>query len=282
MSPIKITVLHTGYIHIFPKRLEDGYNVFKAFGIATPREDWLWLPVSSYLIEHPRGLILYDAGWGRNMSPRGVYDRKAQIDALGSYLLYKINQGVVEKGMTAKEQLAQMGIKPEDIDYLILSHLDCDHAQGTKDLFGVKNVLLAKDEYRFARKFNIINRIRYHSRWIRGMPVTFFDWNSSDGPFHRSYDLFGDNTVQLISLPGHSPGHIGLKVRDMNGKYVIMYGDCGYTSKSWQLAQPSGIAVNRKKQIQSLKWIREESINPYCIESMGNHDPEVHPHVLTL
>ncbi len=282
MSSIKITVMHTGHIHIYPKRLQDGYSFYKAFGITTSKEDWVWLPVSSYLIEHPKGNILFDTGWGRSISPNGVFDGTAQIKAFASTLLYKLNQGYVELGMTAKEQLDKKGIKPEDIDYVILSHLDCDHTQGLKDLAGVKNVLVSREEYSFSRRINLINQIRYHSRWIRGMPVRFFDWNCSGGPFHKSYDLFGDNSIQLISLPGHSPGHLGIKIKDRAGKYVLLYGDAAHNSRSWQLAQPTGIIVDRKKQIETLKWIREESINPYCIESIGNHDPDVHPHVINL
>jgi len=41
----------------------------------TPKKDWLWLPVSAYLIEHTSGKkILVDAGWHREMSPKGDYD----------------------------------------------------------------------------------------------------------------------------------------------------------------------------------------------------------------
>ena len=37
-------------------------------------KDRLTLPVCVYLVEHPRGLILVDTGWCREISPHGVYD----------------------------------------------------------------------------------------------------------------------------------------------------------------------------------------------------------------
>lgn len=104
------------------------------------------LPVSTYLIEHPKGRILVDTGWHREMSPEGVYDRKAQINSLGSWQLYMVNQGRIARGQAIDEQLSKMGMKPSDIDYVLLTHLDCDHANGLTQLKGAKHILVARDE----------------------------------------------------------------------------------------------------------------------------------------
>ncbi len=68
--------------------------------MTTPKKDWMWLPVSCYLVEHPKGRILVDTGWHRDMSPDGVYDKKAQIKSLGSWILYHVNQGRIAAGLT--------------------------------------------------------------------------------------------------------------------------------------------------------------------------------------
>lgn len=68
----------------------DDCSIIKASGVTTPKSKWIWLPVFSFLIEHPKGKILFDTGWHREMSPEGVYDRRAQIKSLGSFLLYQI------------------------------------------------------------------------------------------------------------------------------------------------------------------------------------------------
>ena len=90
---MKIHVLHTGEVRVSPYLPFGGDNcsLLKASGMTTPKEDWIWLPVSVYLIEHPKGLILVDTGWHRDMSPEGVYDKAAQIKSLGSRVLYHIN-----------------------------------------------------------------------------------------------------------------------------------------------------------------------------------------------
>lgn len=76
----------------------------------------MWLFVSSYLIEHPKGKFLVDTGWERAMSPNGVFDKKAQIKSLGSFILYLVNQGVIEFDECIDEQLAKIGVKASDID----------------------------------------------------------------------------------------------------------------------------------------------------------------------
>ena len=68
------------------------------------RRNRIWLPVSAYFIEHPKGKILIDTGWNRAISPNGEYDRVAQVKHLGvGHFL--INQGILPKGESAVEQL---------------------------------------------------------------------------------------------------------------------------------------------------------------------------------
>jgi len=97
---IKIKIFHTGKVCVSPALPFGGSekNPLKMSPIMSRKSDRLWLPVSSYLIEHPKGKVLFDCGWHREMSPNGEIDKKAQIQSLGSRLLYVVNQGVVEKG----------------------------------------------------------------------------------------------------------------------------------------------------------------------------------------
>ncbi len=95
-------MFHTGEVRVSPYLPfgGDNCNLLKASGMTTPKKDWMWLPVSCYLVEHPKGRILVDTGWHRDMSPDGVYDKKAQIKSLGSWILYHVNQGRIAAGLT--------------------------------------------------------------------------------------------------------------------------------------------------------------------------------------
>lgn len=276
---IKIHVMHTGEVCVSPYLPfgGDDCNIIQASGLFQKKENRIWIPVSVYLIEHPKGLILVDTGWHRDMSPEGKFDKKAQIKSLGSHLLYKINQGKVPMGKTAKEQLEQMGIKDTDLDYILLTHLDCDHANGLESLKNAKNIIVSEDEVKFANK----NKMRYNNKWWKNVDLTQIKWNGELGPFNKSYDLFGDGSIELINIPGHCDGLFAVKVNN-NGKFVLLFSDGGYAAKSWKEMITSGIAANKEEQKKSLQWIRDESLKDNCIESLANHDPDIEPHVIEL
>ena len=283
MGKIKIHVLHTGRVRVSPALPFGGdCNIIKASGLTTPKSKWLWLPVSSYLIEHPKGRILVDCGWHRDMSPDGVYDKEAQIKSLGSRILYNINQGVIERGAAIDEQLAGMGLKTSDLDYVLLTHLDCDHANGLTQVADAKHILVSHTEMEFAKKRSLVNRIRYQRKWWDDVNLTLFDWNSNYGPFHRSYDLFGDGSVMMVNIPGHSDGLCAIKITNASGKFVLLFSDGGYATKSWKEMIASGVAEDKEHQCQSLAWIREQSMDANCVESLANHDTAVKPHVIEL
>lgn len=62
----------------------------------------------------------------------------------------------------------------------------------------------------------------------------------------------------------------------------MLFSDGGYAKKSWEEQITSGIADNKEQQKKSLAWIREQSLNIDCIESLANHDPDITPHVICL
>ncbi len=282
---MKVHIFQTGKVHVSPYLPfgGDDCGILKASGITTPKKDWLWLPVSAYLVEHPKGLILIDTGWHREMSPDGVYDRKAQIRSLGSALLYSINQGCIAKGEAIDEQLAALGIKPSDLDYVLLTHLDCDHANGLRQVSDAKRILVSNDELsQHNLRKGLVERIRYQSRWWDGTRLEGFDWNGTDGPVGKSFDLFGDGSVVMVNIPGHSAGQCAVKLTNAEGKFVLLFADGGYARKSWEELITSGISQDKALQKKSLQWIREQSLSTDCVESLANHDPYVKPHIIEL
>ena len=73
-----------------------------------------------------------------------------------------------------------------------------------------------------------------------------------------------------------------LKIRNAEGKYVLLFADGGYATKSWRDMITSGITLDKQMQRKSLQWIREQSMSQECIESVATHDSDVQPHVIEL
>lgn len=278
---MKIHVLHTGEVRVSPFLPfgGDNCNLLKASGMTTPKEEGIWLPVSVYLIEHPKGLILVDTGWHRDMSPEGVYDKAAQIKSLGSRILYNVNQGQIPLGEAVDEQLEAMGIKPSDLDYVLLTHLDCDHANGLRAVKDAKHIIVAQEELDCARKNGFI---RYKKKWWEGVDLQTIEWNGTEGPAQKSFDLFGDGSIKMINIPGHCDGLCAVKITREDGKYVLLFSDGGYAMKSWKEMITSGVSLDKEMQRKSLQWIREQSMDANCIESLATHDTDIKPHVIEL
>ena len=114
------------------------------------------------------------------MSPEGVFDKKAQVKSLGSLVLYEVNQGQVPLGECVDEQLERLGIKASDIDAVLLTHLDCDHANGLVQVKDAKRFVVAADEVRFASKFT--NHVRYNKDWWSMVKLDEFEWTGTSGP----------------------------------------------------------------------------------------------------
>ena len=284
MAEIKIHVFHIGEVCVAPELPFGGEDcsIIKASGVFAKKSDRLWLPVSAYLIECAHGKTLFDCGWHRDMSPDGVFDKEAQVKSLGSLPLYVTNQGRIENGAAIDEQLAVLGIRPADLDLVLLSHLDCDHANGLKLVADAKQILVSKDELLFAENKTPVNRIRYNADWWKGTKIKTFDWNGTEGPAGKSYDVFGDGSLVMVNIPGHSKGLCALKITGSDGRFVLLYADGGYARKSWEQLITSGIADDKEAQKNSLQWIREQSMNANCVESLANHDPDVQPHIIEL
>ncbi len=70
---MKLHVLHCGEIRVSPAMPYGNSLDLKTTAklLSAPEKDRITLPVSVYLIEHPKGLILVDAGWCRDLSPLG-------------------------------------------------------------------------------------------------------------------------------------------------------------------------------------------------------------------
>ena len=174
--------------------------------------------------------------------------------------------------------LQKKNISPKDIDCVIMSHLHTDHASGLKQLTGEKKFLVSAAELDDTKKFPI----RYVSSMWQGINFETFDFeDTGEGPVGKSFDLFGDGTIKLINIPGHTSGLVAMKISD-GEKFVLLFADGGYAEKLWREEIPSGTALDENLALKSLQWIAKVSKIPACIESLANHDPNITPHEIII
>ena len=271
-AQIKIHVLHTGLVKV--DRVLPFHGLYRnplAFtGLFRSEKNQVTLPVSSYLIEHPKGLVLIDTGWNKQV-------RTSNWKELGPQV--QINTGYLPTGWAVDECLAALGYRPEDLDYVLLSHLHCDHVSGLKHVAAAKHILVSAAEWQIANRLPLV----YLPHEWRGVDVQTYQYaNTGIGPTGESYDVFGDGSLLQVRTAGHANGMSATLVRGSDGKYVLLAADVGYANRSWEDMLTPGICTSRKAAITSLGWVREQAHNSNCIEALANHDTKTDPHVITL
>ena len=157
----------------------------------------------SYLIAHPRGTLMFDAG--------AVADSHFPAD--GS----PVSEGIMSATKPLKPQLAAAGYTPADIDYFALSHYHSDHTANAND-FASATWIVQKAEHDFMFAENpqgIIQPATYNA--LRNAETKILD--------NEDFDVFGDGTVVIMATPGHTPGHQVVAVKLANRGTVVLGGD---------------------------------------------------------
>ena len=278
---MKIHVLHCGYIQV-SESVPYGNRINlknTARQLTAPDRNRITLPACAYLIEHPKGLILVDAGWCRDISPRGVYDPEAVRKVLPPHLAALFHPYLPE-GMAIHEQLAAMGIRPEDLDYVLLTHLDPDHVAGLKHVSKAKHIILPEDEYFWSCR-TVYKTRQPWSLWYDQPIERIYYRGSPLGPNHWAIDLFGDESIQLVNVPGHTDGQAAIIVHS-GGRFVLLAADTAYSSRNWQESITPGFGFAREWQLKSLKWIAEMAADPGCVAVLCSHDIAIAPTLITI
>ncbi len=278
---MKIHVLHCGSIRVH-KTVPYGNRIDlrdTARQLTAADRDRLTLPVCTYLIEHPKGLILVDTGWCREISPAGVWDPKAVAGVLPAHMAALLRP-CLPTGMAVHEQLSAMGIRPEDLEYVLLTHLDPDHVAGLRHVSGARHILLPEDEYFWACRTVYKSRQTW-SLWI-DQPIERRYYRGSEmGPNHWVIDLFEDESVLLVNVPGHTDGQAAILVRS-GGKFVLLAADAAYSKRNWEKMITPGFGFSPQWQRKSLEWIAAMAAEPGCAAVLCSHDPDIAPQTITF
>jgi N-acyl homoserine lactone hydrolase len=228
------------------------------------------VPCPAFLIHHPSaGRVLVDTG----LHPSISSDPKSNFGALGA----RIATPDVGKGEDVPAQLRARGIEPSAVGVLLLTHLHYDHASAISE-FPDSTIVVSETEWIDATTGSLPAM-----RGYRPAHYDFvFDYRTVDfgrgnvasySNFGRTFDLFGDGSIRLAYLPGHSAGHMGVIARLAQRDFVIG-GDALYTMGQLEgNAPPPPRSVdhhNWRRSLQELKLFRSQF--PQAIITPG-HDP---------
>jgi N-acyl homoserine lactone hydrolase len=184
---------------------------------------------SCFLIRHPKGDLLWDAGLG---------DRYAATPGGVQLPRYK---AVVDK--TLESQLAAIGLTYGDIKYFAFSHGHGDHL-GNANALGAATWIVNRREL----------------AWIESTPApprTDAKLIAARDPARTvlidgDYDVFGDGSVKILSTPGHTPGHEVLLVDLKKSGPILLSGDLFHTHANREGRRTPVFNVSRADTLASI------------------------------
>jgi N-acyl homoserine lactone hydrolase len=164
-----------------------------------------------FLIRHPQGDLLWDAGLPESMAGKG-----------------EVSIGNVRITLTSRlsDMLAQLQMTPDDVEFLSLSHSHFDHI-GNVGLFRNATWIVDTDERAWA--FRPAARTMSSFTTVGALENVRTQTIEDDG----DYDVFEDGTVMIVQTPGHTPGHCALLLRLSESGVVLLAGDI-WTTKDAQ------------------------------------------------
>lgn len=192
---------------------------------------------SCYLIAHPKGTLIWDAGLPDDLVklPEG----KSVMEGLFTMRVTK----------TLADQLKEIGYAPESITYLGISHMHFDHTANA-NLFPKATLLMQKEEYDAAfgpepGKFGF-DPTGYPT--LRANPLK---------TLQGDHDVFGDGSVTIKRLLGHTPGHQGLYIKLPKTGNILLSGDLVHFTENWEKKYVPGFNFDKPVSIQTMKDVEK-------------------------
>lgn len=196
-----------------------------------------------YLIKHGKGWFLWDTGIADSVAsmPNGLApaDPKAVT---------------WRRPKTLQAQLEQLGLKPDDVKSMAVSHTHPDHT-GNVELFPQAMLYVQKAEYDWPGANN-------EPRFKPSHPVELLAGDK---------DVFGDGSVTILSTPGHTPGHQSLLVKLPKTGAVVLSGDAVHFRDNWDNRRVPSMNANKELSTASMQKIAD-TLDKEKAQLWINHD----------
>lgn len=212
------------------------------------------VPVPAYLIEHPRGRVLFDTG----LHPATQTDPAGRLGE-GVAALYRVE---FRPGEEIVGRLAALDLLPHDVDWVVNSHLHFDHTGGN-ELLPDARLLVQRREWEAGRDPDLRAANFFRTQdYDHGHDLLLVD---------GEHDLFGDGSAVCIPTYGHTPGHQSLRVRLESGP-VLLAADACYLRRTLERLHLPPLAFDAAAMRTTLAGLRR--LRAAGTRIFFGHDPE--------
>lgn len=192
---------------------------------------------SCYLIQHGHDYLLWDAGLPRSDLGKSLVQGGVDSHALS---------------VTLVDQLARIGVRPGQVSVLGISHYHFDHI-GQAAEFPQAKLLIGSRDMEYILRPDQQERAQRLAPWLRpGANLMRVDGDM---------DVFGDRSVVMLALPGHTAGHHGLLVRLARQGAVLLSGDAAHMRENLEHDGVPSYNADRAQSLASMDRLRQMARN---------------------
>jgi glyoxylase-like metal-dependent hydrolase (beta-lactamase superfamily II) len=224
-------------------------------GLGDPYE----IPVPWFYLQHPKGNLVIDGGIAIECAGDPRKHWGAIVDVY--FPTMTAEQGCVN-------ELKRIGVTPEEISYVLFSHLHLDHT-GAAGRFPNAMHVVQRAEYEYA----------FTPDWFAagGYIRADYDrpglnWMFLEGSATDYYDLYGDGVVTMIFSPGHAPGHQSFLINLPKTGSKLLTIDAVYTIDHWNEKALPGFLTSTVDTVRSVRKLHQVQ-NKTGAEVITGHDP---------
>ena len=216
-------------------------------------EGRLRAPVPCYLIDHPRGKVLFDTGLHRSLAT----DPAGRLGFLAKVFDVEFGAGEV-----VSARLAAVGIDPGEVRFVVNSHLHFDHVGGNAEIPNAR-IVVQRPEWQAGHDPRLARRNAFDAR----------DYDTGHDVLQVSgeYDLFGDGRVVCVPTYGHTPGHQSLLLR-LDGGPILLASDACYLRRTLDDMHLPSVVHDGDAARASLRWM--DGLRRSGTRIFFGHDPE--------
>ena len=213
-------------------------------------QDTIKVPVGFFVVMHPKGNVLFDTGNNDKIITDPSYWGPA----------FQRLSPVNTPDMAIDAQLGRIGLKPDDITYVVVSHLHLDHG-GNVGKFPNSTLVVQKDEIRnafwpepgTAGPYIPGDIAPLRSDLGEAMPNKY-----KMIQLNGDMDIFGDGSVVVKRWVGHTPGSQMMVVRLPKTGTIILTGDNVYFRENVEknILPNVALAYDPPGILRAYEWIR--------------------------
>src|SRR5580700_1136270 len=261
---MKVHAIQTGFVRIKTAQVEGrGHGLRRQLAIFTDRNWTDWLPTYAWVIDHPDGVIVVDAGQGAHLLETGK--------SLHPYIRWEAAFRI-DRDQEIGPQLRALGIGPRDVKRVVLTHLHIDHDGGLAH-FPNSEILVAAGEHRTASGW--LGRARGYlpnrwPLWFDPKPLELAP--EAFGPFAASKRLTEAGDVVAVATPGHTANHLSIIV-EQGGTTFFLAGDTSYDERLMLAGRVDGVSADddvASATLDAIKRLTQDRPTVY----LPTHDPQ--------